>query len=299
MSAAAGTGAPVVVGVDGSSSARDAVRWGARAAEVRRAPLLLVTSQLGPESCGAGVPPGFFEFQEAAAQRHLVEAAEAATAECPGVAVETIVHTAPAIPALLTHSTTARLLVIGARGHGELGGGLLGSVTVAVATHAHCPVVVVRGAPEAGAPAPTGPVVVGVDGSANSAPALGAAYGEASWRGVDLVAVHAWTDLSLAAVYALDSNATVLDTATLRAGQDAVLAESLAGWADTYPDVTVRRVVVEDRPVRHLLAESAGAQLLVVGSHGRGGFASMLLGSTSRALLQAADVPLMIVRGPR
>lgn len=293
--------APVVVGVDGSASSTGAVRWATHAAVARRAPLLLVSSQLGPDSCGGGVPPGFFAFQEAAGARRLADAAAVAAAESTDVTVRTELRTTPAIPALLEHSDTARMVVLGARGHGELGGGSLGSVTVAVATHARCPAVVVRGLPDAGQPQLDGPVVVGVDGSANSEPALAAAFGEASLRGAELVAVHAWTDLSLAAVHTLDGNGNGerMDWPTVQAAQEALLAESLAGWGGTYPDVPVRRVVVQDRPVRHLLAESENAQLLVVGSHGRGGFASMLMGSTSRALLQAVDRPLMIVRPPR
>ncbi|WP_460700804.1 universal stress protein, partial [Nocardia thraciensis] len=101
----------------------------------------------------------------------------------------------------------------------------------------------------------------------------------------------------------LQSDAGVLEPSILgwdviRDTEDAVFAESLAGFGERYPDVPVRRILVRDRPVRSLLEESEKAQLVVVGSHGRGGFAGMLLGSTSAALVQSVDCPIIVVRQP-
>ncbi len=75
-----------------------------------------------------------------------------------------------------------------------------------------------------------------------------------------------------------------------------MLAENLAGWSERYPDVAVLRIVTADRPARSLLEQSANTQLVVVGTHGRGGFASAVLGSTSDALLHSIDVPMIVVR---
>jgi nucleotide-binding universal stress UspA family protein len=76
-----------------------------------------------------------------------------------------------------------------------------------------------------------------------------------------------------------------------------ILAERLAGFQEQYPDVRVKRVIVCDKPSRWLLEEAAHAQLVVVGSRGRGGFAGMLLGSVSSRVAQAATVPVIVTRG--
>jgi nucleotide-binding universal stress UspA family protein len=82
----------------------------------------------------------------------------------------------------------------------------------------------------------------------------------------------------------------------IQTGEEVVLSERLAGFQERYPDVTVERVVARDRPVRVLSEFAEKAQLVVVGSRGRGGFTGMLLGSTSNALMHTADCPVMIVR---
>ncbi|WP_369690277.1 universal stress protein [Nocardia arthritidis] len=104
-----------------------------------------------------------------------------------------------------------------------------------------------------------------------------------------MVALHAWSDTSGLDIPVRGWNAA-------RESAEAVLAESLAGWADRYPDVVVRGIVTADRPALSLLNESANAQLVVVGTHGRGGFASAVLGSTSNSLLHSVEVPMIVVR---
>ena len=87
-----------------------------------------------------------------------------------------------------------------------------------------------------------------------------------------------------------------LEWSAQRSGPAEVLAERLAGWRERYPDVAVQRRVVFDRPARHLLDEAKSSQLVVVGSHGRGGFSGALLGSVSMAVAQAANVPVIVAR---
>ena len=133
------------------------------------------------------------------------------------------------------------------------------------------------------------PVVVGIDGSPASESATAIAFEEASRRGVELVAVHAWSDFAVAELPGVEWS-------DVQTQAEEALAERLAGWQERYPDVRVRRVVVLDRPARQLLERSESAQLTVVGSHGRGGFAGMLLGSVSAAVAESARMPVIVAR---
>jgi nucleotide-binding universal stress UspA family protein len=133
-------------------------------------------------------------------------------------------------------------------------------------------------------------VVVGVDGSRLSEAALAFAVDTAVRRGTSLVAVHAWQDTADPRVAAL------IDWEAVAVEEAAVLAERLAGWQDKNPDLTIERRVVRDSPAHELTALSATAQLVVVGSRGRGGFAGLLLGSVSQALLRHAACPVAVVR---
>jgi nucleotide-binding universal stress UspA family protein len=86
------------------------------------------------------------------------------------------------------------------------------------------------------------------------------------------------------------------DWSALQSSAEETLSERLAGWQERYPDVLVRRVVVADRPAHQLLEQAQSAQLLVIGSHGRGGFAGMVLGSVSTAVINAARMPVLVAR---
>ena len=278
----------IVVGVDGSEQAMRAVRWAAAEAASRNLPLRLVNGiePIGYYGGGMPISQQTVDQLEEYAQSWL---AEAAGAVGPDVVTTTKRVQAPPIPALLEEASSADMIVLGASGRGGFTGMLAGATAVAVSSHAPCPVVVVRGRGDGG-----GPVVVGVDGSPTSERALAAAFDEAAWRNVPLVAVHAWSDADYVTALPLEYALTEQEPPEDEQGR--VLAESLAGWGERYPDVRVERVVVRDRPRHQLLDRAAKAQLVVVGSRGRGGFRGMLLGSTSQALIHHADCPVMVVR---
>ncbi len=194
------------------------------------------------------------------------------------------------VPTLIDLSKEAHMMVVGCRGQEALQRALLGSVSTGLIHHAHCPVAVIHDeAPILLEPSQL-PVLVGIDGSPASELATAIAFDEASFRGVDLLAVYAWTDS------ADTSGVLSKQWSTLQSRAAEILAERLAGWQERYPDVAVHRRLVLDRPARHLLDESESAQLVVVGSHGRGGFAGMLLGSVSTAVAHAARIPVIVAR---
>ncbi|MFI5611596.1 universal stress protein [Amycolatopsis sp. NPDC051903] len=139
-----------------------------------------------------------------------------------------------------------------------------------------------------------GPVVAGVDCTSNSEAAVAVAFEEASFRRVPLVAVHAWNDVTYDSTGG--SARLVPHREPIEPAQERLLAQRLAGWQEKFPEVEVHRALVRDRPQHALLTESERAQLVVVGSRGRGGFAGMLLGSTSQALIQHASCPVLVVR---
>ncbi|MGW0041964.1 universal stress protein [Rhodococcus sp. NPDC003348] len=287
--------APIVVGVDGSESSNDAVRWAARDAVRRSAPLHLVSTMYvaGTYGVPVGLPPAYFDDHEVVGRRRLARALEVARAEAlpHPLAVDSELVWGHPGGLLLERAHAARMLVVGSRGLGEVSGGLLGSVSATVAAHAGCPVAVIRELADPEGPE-GGSVLVGVDGTRNSEPALVEAFTEASLRGAELVAVHAWSDTNIGSLFTADRG---LDWLSIQEREEAQLSESLAGLGEDFPGVRVTRVVVKDQPARELTELSDHAQLVVVGCRGRGGFASLLLGSTSRALLHAIARPLLIV----
>lgn len=283
----------IVVGTDGSPSASEAVRWAAKTASSRNRRLLIVHGLgFGVIAGGHASPyltvPGFVEALEAGGRAALREAREIALAATPGLEVETSLSALNPAELLIELSSEAHMVVVGGSTT------RFGSIGVAVASHGHCQVVVVRG--EWDSRMPDAPVVVGIDGSPVSEHAIGAAFEEASMRGTSLLAVHAWSDFALGAIAGRPG--VITTAAALEEAENVLLAERLAGWQEKYPDVAVTRKVYLDGPRDHLSRLSAQAQLLVVGSRGRGGVRGMLLGSTSNALVRHAYCPVMVVRPP-
>ncbi|ATO12547.1 universal stress protein UspA [Micromonospora sp. WMMA2032] len=283
---------PVVVGVDGSATALDAVRVAAREAAFRHRPLRVVHAFIwpltrAPLTPAPGAPAGAGLRNQA--ERCVAEAVAEAGKVAPDVPVTGVVVDGAPAAVLVAESRRATLMVLGHRGLGGFAGLLIGSVTLQVSARAHCPVLVTRGEARA-----DGPVVVGVDGSAHSGVAVGFAYEEAARRGAPLVVVHAW--LYPTPIGPGDIVPLVYDPEALAEESRRILAEAVAGWSERYPDVEVRQRSVRGAPARVLVEQSASAQLVVVGAHGRGALAGLLLGSVSHAVLHHAHAPLVIAR---
>ncbi|PZO98752.1 MAG: universal stress protein [Corynebacterium urealyticum] len=288
------SGREIIVAVDGSEASNTAVLWAANAALKRNQPLKLVSAYTMPQFMYADgmVPPQeLYDDLEGEANDRIETAHELVRNFNADIKVSHAVKEGSPVDILLNFSRDAEMIVMGSRGLGGLSGLVMGSVSSAVVSHADCPVVVVRKDSDVSEESKYGPVVVGVDGSEVSRQAMEQAFREASARGASLTAVHAWNDSQFYASYA-GLNAGEQE----KAEHIALLKQEIAPFAERYPDVKVTEILARDRPVGALQDEAEGAQLLVLGSHGRGGFRGMLLGSTSRALLQYAPCPMMVVR---
>ncbi|WP_336621288.1 universal stress protein [Streptomyces sp. DH10] len=222
----------------------------------------------------------------------LTEAVERALAAAPGVVADQAVIAGEAVTALEAESRTAQLVVVGHRGSGGFAGLLLGSTSVRLAAHSHCPVMVVRDRM-----AHDGPVLVAVDGTPQSRGAITYAFEEASLRGADLVALHVWGTWSdHGDTRPADLVDLIGDVETLQAHEEQLLNGALSGHREEHPEVIVQARVVRGRTRPTLIEASRGAQLMVVGTRGRGGFTGLLLGSVSQAMLHHAHCPVTVVR---
>lgn len=274
-------GTRVVVGYDGSSPSELALQAAIDEALTRDVPLHLVCVVELP----AAIPVDLDRHQRAAEQV-LAEAGTRASTVLGAAAVTYEVLTGQSAGAeLVRRCGPSDLLVVGTHGHRPVARMLLGSVSTAVAAHAPCPVLVVRG-PRLRRP---GPVVVGVDGSAISRAALAFAAGNAAAAGVGVRAVLALPSVTDAwgfATWAGDEN---------QQQARALLAAAVAEVAPTYPTVEFEQLLVQAHPVDALLRHSRDARLAVVGSRGLGGLRAMVLGSVSRELLHRAECPVVVV----
>ena len=283
----------ILVGVDGSDAATGAVRWAAKAAEVENADLKLVgvydasTSDYAP---GLIIPQDVIDAIKHDATQAVHAAADVAKQTAPGITIHSTLVEGDAARALLELGKDLDMIVLGTRGLGSVKGLFLGSVSTTVAAHHHGRVTVVSGDGGDGA------VVVGVDDSAVSDVAVKEAFRQAALRNAKLVAVHTWTPLDADALHGYGIEPAEVERMS-EEGVEAI-SERLAGYSADYPDVVVERVVIPEEPAKAII-EAAGddAQLIVVGSRGRGGFKGLLLGSTSQKVLHHSHGPVMVVRG--
>jgi nucleotide-binding universal stress UspA family protein len=283
--------APVIVGFDGSASATIAVRYGAREALLRGRDLHLLHAFGWPLI----YPPFGAEYDphergpRVAMLKLLSQTARDVEQDHPALRVHTRLIDGSPGGVLVAASREAELLVVGHRGLGGFTGLLAGSVGIQAAGHAHSPVVVVRGDPGS----VDAPVVLGVDGSPGALAAAEAAFAQAQRRGVELLVAHhrsphASRAQAEAVMTGRDPRLSAVDE----------IAAGVRGVAERYADVKWRIEMVDgDSASTALLAVTGdtGAGLLVVGSRGIGGFRAMVMGSTSRTLIEHAPCPLLVV----
>ncbi|WP_336854418.1 universal stress protein [Sinomonas albida] len=302
----------IVVGVDGSDHGRCALIWAAREAQRRRSPLHVVTAYSVPIFAASGLDGGYSTIDDTVIQDGAKAVLREALDSIEGfddLDITSSVESGDAAGVLLQFSETAELLVFGTRGRGGFVGRLLGSVSSALPAHARCATVTVplRFAERLGeqvedkhvrAEEGREPrkeveriVAVGVDGSEQARVAVLVAAEEAMLLGVPLRVICAVPQFSgsLAWVPApVDREQLFRDIQTqLKAG---------TAWLQShFPDLEVQTSLVDGAPVDVLVDVSRAVELLVVGTRGHGGFAGMLLGSTTDGVLHHAKGPIMVV----
>jgi nucleotide-binding universal stress UspA family protein len=302
---------PVIVSMDGSPDARQAAGYGAWEAERRHVTLRMVFAE-APLIAGApgAVIPGAYPSDSPYVHDMLCSAEKEVTDAHPGILVETLVLPSGPAAALISESHFASLVVLATHAGPGITGRLRGSITANVASHAFAPVVVLR--PQTGAvidpETSHRPVVVGFDGSSESARALAFGVDEALARNVELRAVYVFNDL------AVDDMARMLPANTGSAGNSdtassvgadvdgehralQLVTEATAVWSARYPDLALTNHAVYGLdPVASLARAGQSAGLIVVGSRGHGGFLGLRLGSTVDGLLRCASAPVAVVR---
>lgn len=299
--------AGIVVGVDGSDQSICALVWAAREAQRRRTPLHIVTAYTIPIFAASSMDAGYTTFDDEVVREGAQKVLDAAVERVSSYGIEVVprLETGDASAVLLELSEEAELMVVGSRGRGGFVGRLLGSVSSALPAHAKCPTVVIplRTAgrlQDCGVAAPPGStdprdveqvVLVGVDGSEQGRAASLAAAEEARRMGLPLHILCALAPLSGSLAWV----PAPMDVEALHADINASLRAGRAWLKSHFPDVEMTVELVDGVPSEVLIQRSGAVELMVLGTRGRGGFAGMLLGSTSQNVLHHARGPVLVV----
>jgi nucleotide-binding universal stress UspA family protein len=281
----------IIAGIDGSSGADAALRWAADEADLRDAELvaLMAWGYLDQHPV-----PGHEGFDPSYGQADADEAANEYVARALGPDHRPVtVRAVCDLPAraLLEAAVDADLLVMGARGVGGFRGLLVGSVTQRCLNETTIPLVLVH---EAHLGDPTGPVVVGVDGSENASAAFRWAHDEAGRRGAHLKALYAWQE----PMGGGESFGLVVDDAALEAAAvETVQKVATTGVGDA-SRVTVERVAIRGRAAPVLIEESTSAALVVVGHRGHRRWGRVALGSVAQQVAHHSRCPVVVVPLP-
>ncbi|MFD5497662.1 universal stress protein [Streptomyces sp. NPDC001812] len=283
---------PLVVGVDGSGPSLLAVDWAVDEAARHKMPLRLVHASLWEGSEGTFSPVGERPSARVSAEHIVASAAERAHRRNPQIKVSTAILPEEAAHVLLREGDSASLLVTGSRGRGELKGLLLGSVGLAVAARAHCPVAVVRG-DTAGLAGAHERILLGAGDPGTSGEAVDFAFREAEARGCVLDVVRAWR---CPAYETTDHPASAGGPERQHEEQASLLLDELLRDAmAAHPGVRVRRATVEGPASKVLVLRSAAADLVIVGARRHQGRFGLQLGRASHTLLHHAQCPVAVV----
>jgi nucleotide-binding universal stress UspA family protein len=212
----------------------------------------------------------------------------------PDLDVDPVGRAGPPAVVLIDVSRTADLFVLGTLGRNPLAEMVLGSVAERLAAHAHCPVVVVHG-DVAMRPGPDHPVVVGVDDSAGARRAVNLAARWAHHAGAGLSVISAWTGGEACEYNALTATQETELEKTASTGAQQAVDGAVARALELHPDLRVTGSAVPGAPSQVLTVLSEDAGVLVVGSRGRGAFASLVLGSVSHTLVRTATCAVAVV----
>ncbi len=285
----------IIAGVDGSDESLEAARWAAERVAHSGGTLTLVCAYAVASYSSVALDGGLSMLDDRALQANaerIVADAELALADT-GAKIATQVEVGDPASVLAELSEEADMIVIGSRGRGGFADRLLGSVSSALPAHAHCPVVVVPVHKEGKPFTPIERIVVGVDGSEIASTALQKAVDEAVVWGAGLTAVAAVPIATpgvagLSWVPAPINHQELIDD--IRSSMDVSIAEAKGDR-----EVEVARHALDGSPAALLTEFSTAVDLVVVGTRGRGGFAGLLLGSTSQAVLHHSVCPVMTV----
>ncbi|MEV8313706.1 universal stress protein [Streptomyces sp. NPDC059900] len=273
----------ITAGVDGSPESLDAARWAAHEALRRNLPLHLVHAGDPPAGRG-GLPDDDVQARrESGALGHAVAALSRTH---PGLSILDEQVTGPPVGALLATARSSALLVVGSRGAGALTRALVGSVALAVAARASCPVALVRASPhpgDTGAAAGTvHPVVLGLDLARAGDELLEYAFGAAASREAPLHVVHVWTAPLIPSADAIDPMPE----------KERRLAAELAPWRQKFPGTQVTERLVHGLAGHHVVKATEAAALLVIGRRVPVG---PRLGRTTHAAIHHAKCPVVVV----
>jgi nucleotide-binding universal stress UspA family protein len=289
----------IIVGIDGSEQSYGALSWAVAEAKRRHVPIRLVTAYSLPVFTGTGFDSGYSVIDEQAladgVAQILDEAYERVKEE--GIELRATVETGDASSLLVRLSEHAELMVVGSRSARGFVGRLLGTVSTSLPAHSKCPVVVVphawakRHAQDAGTLTPSLGVAVGSDGSHQARIAIVKAAEEAQRMGVGLKLVNALAPYTGALTWV----PAAVDFEAMHREIDELQNRAIQWIRGHFPDLEITAERIDGSPVQVLLEAGESADLVVVGTRGRGGLRGMLLGSISQGVLHSSQNPVMIV----